>query len=83
MMRRTLLVLAVSSAAGLSCGLPRAAPACSRSQPAAVRMLAKKSKKAANAEEVVAAPAEAVAVEPVAVEQVAVARFQFINCCLR
>ena len=72
MMRRTLLVLAVSSAAGLSCGLPRAAPACSRSQPAAVRMLAKKSKKAANAEEVVAAPAEAVAVEPVAVEQVAV-----------
>ena len=72
MMRRTLLVLAVSSAAGLSCGLPRAAPACSRSQPAAVRMLAKKSKKAANAEEVVAAPAEAVAVEPVAVDQVAV-----------
>ena len=73
LMRRTLLALAVSSAAGLSCGLPRAAPACSRSQPAAVRMLAKKAKgKAAAADEVVAAPAEAVAVEPVAAEPVAV-----------
>ena len=71
-MRRTLLVLAVASAAGLSCGLPRAAPACSRS-PAAVRMLAKKSKgKKAAKKEVVAAPAAAVAEEPVAVEPVAV-----------
>lgn len=71
-MRRTLLVLAVASAAGLSCGLPRAAPACSRS-PAAVRMLAKKSKgKNAAKQEVVAAPAAAVAEEPVAVEPVAV-----------
>ena len=63
MIRRVVLLaiaVALSCAAGLSCGLPRAVPACCHSRHAVVRLLAKKSKpkatraKAAKTKEVAA-----------------------------